>query len=92
VAHDLIGKPASTFPDHAQAAASQEAWHSRSKNGVASLAYEAGRRCSDISSKSRGGTPTGERAPPSTLPRPKRGRLDTRLSAFRFPSFSFVRS
>ena len=41
------------------AAASQEAWP------------EAGRRCSDISRKSRGGTTTGERAPLSTLPHPK---------------------
>jgi hypothetical protein len=40
------------------AAASQEAWP------------EAGRERSDAPRKSRGGTPTGERAPLSTLPRP----------------------
>src|SRR5271156_4291584 len=56
------------------AAASQEAWP------------EAGQGRFDAQRKSRGGTPTGERIPQDALPHPKRcGRLDTRLSAFRFP-------
>jgi len=40
------------------AASSQEAWP------------EAGQGRFDAHRKSRGGTPTGERAPPSTLPHP----------------------
>jgi hypothetical protein len=88
VAHDLIGKPASTFPDHAQAAASQEAWP------------EAGRGCSDISRKTpsverrQASAPAaeGRRKPiqPWRAPHPLVRTVKSASVGVPLPSFSFV--